>query len=224
LRGFFWVTIKIGSRIPRRVRVEFFHHPRGIPRYHHIRGDVFSDHRARCDHAVIANRDTLQHGGMVTHPYIVTKPDGGGRLVPVDTVVQPMPVRVGNVGAIGEHATVAQHDLVAGADARARAHKACIAERNAPFSDPATPYTDLHTLTDGIDRGKRVANRYVGARDVHIPGRHDGGVHSQMCTARPDKPVDPGRAKRNIKLFDPKRAKIFAHDVSVHRTRTDCAL
>ena len=90
---------------------------------------------------------------MVTHPDIVTKPNGVGAS-PGRYGCTTMPVRVGDVGAIGEHATIAQHYLVAGADARSRAHKACIAERNAPFSDPAAPYADLHTLTDGIDRGK----------------------------------------------------------------------
>ena len=98
---------------------------------------------------------------MITYPDVVTEHYGRGLWRTVDAVIEPVPIGIGNVGAIGQHAAVAQNNLVTGTDPGTGAHQAGVAQRDPPLPRLASPYANLDSLTGSIDRGERMSDRDI---------------------------------------------------------------
>ena len=53
---------------------------------------------------------------MVTDPDVIAQLDRRGLGSTLNAIVETMPIWIGNVRTVGEHAAIPQHDVVAGAD------------------------------------------------------------------------------------------------------------
>ena len=123
---------KIGPRCNGSPCIEMLDDTSRITRRHTVGGNTVDDHGAGTDDAVLSNRYPFADDGAVTDPDVVFDPNGGG-LADGYSIVDIMPVRVGQIGIAGNHTVVAYPYLMRRTYSHPRANQAVIADL-----DPAT--------------------------------------------------------------------------------------
>ena len=118
---------KIGPRCNGFPCIEMLDDTSRITRCYTIGGNTVDDHGAGTDDAVLPNLNPFADDGAVTDPDVVFDPNRGG-LADGYSIVDIMPVRVGQIGIAGNHAVVANPYLMRRPYSHPGANQAVIAD------------------------------------------------------------------------------------------------
>ena len=111
----FGIRKPLGPGGKRFHRIQFFYDFGRVSRRYAICGDVIHYHRTGSDNAVFTDGDTLADNNAVADPYVIFNLNGCG-FPDGNSIVNIMPVRIGNIGIAGNHTVIADEDFMSRAN------------------------------------------------------------------------------------------------------------
>jgi hypothetical protein len=195
-------------------RVQPFDHAGRIAGGHTVGGDRIHHNGPGPYDTVFTDGYALADDGTVSDPGIFFDDHRTG-VAERDAVVDAVPVRIGNVSPVGNHAVIADGDADRTADADTRADQAVVTDGDMSFARLVRPHRQPDFLVRGGDDRGKPSDGYGCAEQLHMPWPHECESSSQMFQLGTKKVAGIKFLKLQVGFLDDVGAVIFNHDGSV---------
>ena len=181
-------------------RVQFLDDPGRVAGDYDVGRNIVDNDRPGGDNAVVTDGNAFADHGVVADPDVFSQRNRGCA-TETDPVVNVMPVRIGQIGAGGEHAAVTDGDFFGGADADAGTDKAGVTDKDTFGIVFIRPDGEPDLIVGCRHDGDVVAQVNERTEDLDIPGLHEREVFAKGFKLRAQKMVYVKILKFYIEVF-----------------------
>ncbi|VTR69457.1 hypothetical protein DESC_740196 [Desulfosarcina cetonica] len=192
------------------VRIQIFDYPRRVADHHAVGRHRIHHNGPGADNAVLTDGNALADNGAVPDPNISFHGDRPG-LAEGEAVVNAVPVRIGDIGAVGNHAVVGDGDAFRAADAHSRADQAVVADGDVALARLGRPDGKADLFVRRGDHRGVGAQADRRAEELHVPGAHEGEPRPQMVHLGPQEVARVKLLEFQIGLLDHIGSMILGH-------------